>query len=353
MGSLSTPQAASGTGSLIAGDVINRVPQLEIASSNLCLFSADYTNAAWVAANLAVIADSFIAPNGITEADTLTDASAVATGQIQQDIAIPNDGTSYVHSEYIRAGTSLRCRIGLLLTGGTPVDNSVEIHPVSGVILSQTGAAAGVETLIIGTTIWFRVWITATNNTSGNIIARPYIQPASGNVANIGSIFAWGAQVESGLMIPTGAIPTGSVAVARIAGQLPPWILNAVLAKGRFVAQTAAVPSVVTYTVGPNDASLFVSGNILVTSNVTHDFNFQMTYTDESNTARTVNLSMQLIGGGSIVTNILAARGAIPYYAFGIQLRAKAGTTIVISTGGGSNIFTSVVYNVEASIRNG
>jgi hypothetical protein len=115
---------------------------------------------------------------------------------------------------------------------------------------------------------------------------------------------------------------------------------------GRSTAQTGAVASVAAYTVGAADGSFMVSANVLVTTSTTHSFSVQMTYTDESNTSRTVTFNVQQLGG-TLVTAITNVTGASAYEGIPLHIRAKAATAITILTSG---TFTSVTYNVEGAI---
>lgn len=115
---------------------------------------------------------------------------------------------------------------------------------------------------------------------------------------------------------------------------------------GRSAAQTAAVASVSTYTVGAADKTFYVSANVLVTTSTLHNFTVTCAYTDESNTARTLTLNFSQLTG-AFVTAITNATGAGPYEGVPVHIRCKASTTITIATTG---VFTTVTYNVEGSI---
>lgn len=116
---------------------------------------------------------------------------------------------------------------------------------------------------------------------------------------------------------------------------------------GRSTAQTAAVGSVATYTVGASDASFEVSANVLVTTSTTHSFTATCAYTDESNVARTLTLSFSGLTG-TFLTAITNVTGAGPYEGVPMHIRCKASTAITIATAG---TFTTVTYNVEGNIR--
>lgn len=118
----------------------------------------------------------------------------------------------------------------------------------------------------------------------------------------------------------------------------------AVYAYGRPAnGQTGAVASVATYTVGASDGSFLISANGNITTFVAGTFNVTVAYTDETNTSQTLKLNFSTITG--TIGIALAASG--PFEGIPTHIRAKAGTAITVATSG---TFTSLTYNVEASI---
>lgn len=118
------------------------------------------------------------------------------------------------------------------------------------------------------------------------------------------------------------------------------------IVSGRATAQTAANSSVATLTVGGSDASYIVSANILVTTSSAENFNGQVTYTDEGNTSRTVNMAFSDLGG-TLSPIVRFSNGAISYSGVPLHIRCKASTSITIKTAG---TFTGSTYNVEGRI---
>lgn len=114
----------------------------------------------------------------------------------------------------------------------------------------------------------------------------------------------------------------------------------------RSAAQTAAVATVVTQTVGAADASYIISANVLVTTSTVHSFTVTCAYTDEGNTARTITMTFSNLAG-TLLTAIANAAGAVPYEGVPLHIRAKAATTITLATTG---TFTTVVYNIDGRI---
>lgn len=122
------------------------------------------------------------------------------------------------------------------------------------------------------------------------------------------------------------------------------WGVPAIYGAGRSTAQTAAVASVATYTVGGADGSFEISANANITAFVAGTFNVQVDYTDETNTSRTLTLNFSSLTG--TIGIALAASG--PFEGLASHIRCKASTSITIKTTG---TFTSLTYNVEGIIR--
>lgn len=121
------------------------------------------------------------------------------------------------------------------------------------------------------------------------------------------------------------------------------WGVPAIYGTGRSTAQTAAVASVATYTVGAADGSFIISANANITAFVAGTFNVTVAYTDETNTAQTLKLNFSSVTG----TLGIALAAAGPFEGIPAHIRCKASTTITIATSG---TFTSLTYNVEGYI---
>lgn len=117
----------------------------------------------------------------------------------------------------------------------------------------------------------------------------------------------------------------------------------AIYGTGRSTAQTAAVASVATYTVGAADGSFLVSSNVNVTAFAVGTFNVTVTYTDETNTSQTLKMNFSSLTG--TIGIAIAATG--PFEGIPAHIRCKAATAITVATSG---TFTSLTYNVEGYI---
>jgi len=146
------------------------------------------------------------------------------------------------------------------------------------------------------------------------------------------STYAWGALDLADADAVTGVLPFAN------GGQS--------ITTGRVTGQTAANSSIATLTVGGADASYIVSANVNVTTSSSENFNVNVAYTDEGNTARTVKMSFSAIDG-TLTPQIRFTNGATPYGGVPMHIRCKASTTITITSTG---TFTGATYNVEGKI---
>jgi hypothetical protein len=118
------------------------------------------------------------------------------------------------------------------------------------------------------------------------------------------------------------------------------------VAKGRVTAQAAANASVATFTVGAADGSFQVSMNMNVSAATVLATTMTCTYTDESNTARTMIFPVQQLGGSFIAAGAVTATGA--WETAVLAIRCKAATVITLLTSAGT--FTVVTYTAEGFI---
>ena len=121
----------------------------------------------------------------------------------------------------------------------------------------------------------------------------------------------------------------------------------AIYASGRSTGQIAAVASVATYAVGVADGSFDVATNINVTASTTHSISAAVSYTDETGVSRTFIVPHSDLNG-VLMTSITQVNGTGPYSSQSYRIRCLSGTAITVATTG---IFTSVTYNVEATIE--
>lgn len=125
------------------------------------------------------------------------------------------------------------------------------------------------------------------------------------------------------------------------------WGHPAVYAAGRATAQSAANSSISTYTVGAADGSFEVSANMNVTASTSLVTTLTCTYTDESNTARTMVFPVTQLSGSFIAAGAITGTGAWETPIMHIRCKASTAITILTSTG----TFTGVTYTAEGIIK--
>jgi len=154
---------------------------LEKQSTNLCLWSEQFDNAAWSTAGSTVTANNTTSPDGTQNADLLT-FNVTSYPSIYQAVTTTN-GATYTASIYAKKGN--QNFLGLEIRGSSSTTDTV-FNLNTGVVVSGTGT---IENVGNG---WYRCSITkAANSTSTLLII------GRGDTAAIGdTVYLWGAQFE-------------------------------------------------------------------------------------------------------------------------------------------------------------
>jgi hypothetical protein len=142
------------------------------AEENLILQSQTFDNASWQPSGLSVTADTTVAPDGTTTADTIT-YTGVSNYLFQQRPV--SSSTAYTFTFYALAGTATEAKYRIFnLTGGAD-------------IVAETSYFADINAVT-----WTRVTIFFTTPVGCTSI---YVYPIR-NSGTTGTIFLWGAQLE-------------------------------------------------------------------------------------------------------------------------------------------------------------
>jgi hypothetical protein len=175
------------------------------ASVNLFTQTQQFDNASWAKTNATITANSTVAPDGTTTADTITDNSTSGQHQVTQTISVVS-GVVYALSVYVKADTARYVRMSL---GGAMAFAAPRFDLELGIV--QAGPANTTITSVGNN--WFRIDTSSTASSSGNGIFAIGITNSTGT-AYIGTgstLFLWGAQLEVGSTATTYTRNNGGV----------------------------------------------------------------------------------------------------------------------------------------------
>lgn len=195
--------------------------------------------------------------------------------------------------------------------------------------------------------------------TTGVTGTLPVANGGSGTASTLSGILQGGSPFTAFTSSTVGQVPrcTGSNTFAfgavdlanssAVTGVLPYANGGVSTTTGRSTAQTAAVASVATLTVGGADASYEVSGSITISTAGSNAFSLSVDFTDENNVAQNCLIPIVRISTGAYITATISASGNVPFPSSPVHIRCKASTAITIKTSG---TFTGCTYNVEGRI---
>ena len=160
------------------------------AEENLLTFSEQFDDAAWAISGTTVVANTTIAPNGATTADSLSDNTNNVFHFIQRG-ALGQIGFNTV-SLYVKKNTLNFA----MLSFGTVFSAGFDLN--TGVIVETNGAGVTSTITPVGND-WYRISLTATLTTVQNINIYTSLDGVFANRVYTGSgnsLFLWGAQLE-------------------------------------------------------------------------------------------------------------------------------------------------------------
>jgi hypothetical protein len=268
--------------------------QLEEARTNLLLRSEEFDNAGtWGVLNVTVTANTQLAPNGTTSAETLTDVNGVTSANVGcfQSVALA-DITTYAMSCYVKAGTKTTCRVGIRDKAGANILANFNLSAVS----TTVGNALSSTIQDVGNG-WYRctaICASATGATSPRGLV--FIDTASYTADGTGTIHVWGAQLEAGAF-PTSYIATTSATVTRAAD------VSTSAAATRAADLASITGSAFSSWYRQDEGTVFADVTVLSTAKTNHVISI-----DDGTTNNRIEL--RVVGTATIIQHNMSAGGA-------------------------------------------
>jgi hypothetical protein len=181
---------------------------IEELRTNLVPYSQDFSNPTWSKSNVAATADTTVAPDGTTTADTLTASSA--SGFTWQVVSFTGDGDKTM-SCFVKAGTAATSVVQI--RDATAIANRgyfiiTWTAGVPSVVRLTTGTVLGVDAFPDG---WYRLRLLASNVVAANSNQYRFLPDTT---AGTGTVIVWGVQAENGAFA-TSYIPTTTTSLTR------------------------------------------------------------------------------------------------------------------------------------------
>jgi len=194
-----------------AADTFNIYP-IPTMPHNLLLQSQTFDNASWTRSALNATADTTVAPNGTTTADTLTSNATTTFARAIQTVSLTS-GVTYTFSVYIKAGT-VNFMQGTIERSGVETSRIyANLAAPAASYTNASGTMASNATITADNNGFYRVAYTFTPTTTASYeiffgVANAYQSP---NTTSGDSIAAWGAMLNTGSTALT-YLPTTTVA---------------------------------------------------------------------------------------------------------------------------------------------
>jgi len=174
----------------------------EVAGTNQCLYSEDFTNVAW-----AKTPNTIASPDGAITASTLTKAAATFAAMGQFFTVTPGIKNGFF---FLKAGSLTKASIMISENGTAVILSRAVVNLIDGTFVVRTGNISDFKVEYISSG-WWKVSVNAIGTLTD---ARLYIYPDDYLNAIAGDIYIWGAQFS---YVLSSYIPTTTTSATRAA----------------------------------------------------------------------------------------------------------------------------------------
>ena len=336
---------------------VNEQKLIEIARTNLVLYSEQFNQANWTKAATTVTANATTAPDGTSTADNVVPSATTAFHSVRQSISV-TPSISHTFSVYAKANGYTKVALADGATGGFAARFDLSAESVISTIIGTTATITNVGSG------WYRLTATFTTTAFSTPSITGY--PTGATLNNFGAsftgdgtsgVFLWGAQIEAG-ETATDYIPTTTSIRTKFAG---------ITQDGGFGSDIPRIdypplggcPSILVEPARTNqisyseqfDNAAWTNNNTIITANATATLAPDGTFTADKfipnvvNTVHSISRTTALTSD-AYTFSVFAKAGEETTFSMWLR-NANFGAVFDLSTGTSTSIYPSIIHKIE------